>query len=400
MSRRSETQVLIVGAGPVGLTTALELTRHGVPVRIMDKAPPRPETESRALGTFSRTLETFERLGALEHMLEEGVLVHGFSFYAGGEARGERIGRLGLDGLDAPHPTLLMLGQASTERILIERLEGLGVPVERPVEVVDVHQDGDAAHATLRDERGREEEVSAPYLVGADGARSAVRKALGANFPGLRMQGQYLVDARVDFPGGKELPGGEGHLSLGPKSLLVFGRLPGGLWRVIVSLQQDDPRMKRETPTRELMQSLVDEHPWLGARLVGDLAWASAFFISNRMVNRMRSGRVFLAGDAAHVHSPVGGQGMNTGIADATNLAWKLALALRGFGGEGLLDSYEAERRPIIAGLLKTTELSEHALMLRGPLPVPPRPARTIVRGRATDHRGPGPWAVGAGRRR
>ena len=126
--------------------------------------------------------------------------------------------------------------------------------------------------------------------------------------------------------------------------------------------------MRRETPTRELMQALVDEdHPWVGARL-GEPTWASAFFISNRMVDKMRFGRVFLTGDAAHIHSPAGGQGMNTGVQDAANLAWKLALNLEGFGGEALLDSYEAERRPIVEALLKSTEASEHVLMARNPL--------------------------------
>ncbi|KAF3890079.1 MULTISPECIES: FAD-dependent monooxygenase [Nostocales] len=357
----SQAQALIVGAGPTGLTMAIALTQQGISCRIVDKVMPRPLIESRALGTHSRTMEIFEHMGVLQPMLEQGRQVHSFSFYA----EGKYLGRLTFDELDAPYPFLLMLPQSGTERILLSRLEELGVVVERPVEMTALKQTTDNVWVTLRDANGNEEEVETSYLVACDGGRSTVRKLLNLDFEGVKMQGQYLVDCQIDWE--QERPGEDGYLYMNSKSMLVFGEMPGGLWRVIVSMQQDDPRMKPEKPTLELMQALMDEHPGINARL-HDITWASAFYISSRMVQQFRQGRVFLAGDAAHIHSPVGGQGMNAGIQDAYNLSWKLALSLKGFGNEALLDSYHSERYPIIKQLLPATEVAEHALMLRQPI--------------------------------
>ena len=367
MQAKLDTSVFISGAGPTGLTLALALTLRGVSVRIIDKALPRPAHESRALGTHARTMDIFERLGVLAPMLQRGRILRGFAFYGAGR----RLGRVDLATLDAPYPFALMLPQSLTEGVLIQRLADLGVTVERPTELTDFRQDGRAVTATLRDPLGREETVTAAYLVGCDGAHSAVRKRLGFDFPGVKMQGQYFVDCSIDFS--HDLPGDYGYLSLTPETMLVFGQHAGfgehaeGLWRVVVSLHRDDPRMRQGTPDLALMQALVDEHPWFGARL-REVTWGSAFFISSRMAAKLREGRVFLAGDAGHIHSPVGGQGMNTGVADAFNLAWKLAFNLGGLAGDALLDSYQAERYPVARKLLADTERSERLLMLRHPV--------------------------------
>lgn len=357
--------VLVVGAGPVGLTLAAELHRHGVPVRVVDAVPPRPPTESRALGTNTRSLEVFDRLGVLAPMLERGRVLRRFTILSGPR----RLAHLALPDDGAGHPTMLMLPQSGTESVLLDALAERGIDVERPVTVTGLDRDGDRVAAVLRREDGTDERVVAEYLVGADGAHSTVRKVLRSDFDGVRLQGQYLVDAEVDWVGPPPEPG-EGFFSLSPASMLVVTQVPGARWRVIASMPPGDPRMRRETPTVAAVQAIADaDHPDLGSRMrLRDASWASAFHISVRAVPAMRDGRVFLAGDAAHIHSPVGGQGMNTGIADAVNLAWKLALHFRGLGGEALLDSYGAERLPVVRSLLSTTSTMEHLLMLRDPL--------------------------------
>ncbi|MGL4609407.1 MAG: FAD-dependent monooxygenase [Trueperaceae bacterium] len=358
-----DTPVLIVGAGPTGLTAAIELARRNIKVRIVDKVLERPASESRALGMHARTQELYARMGVLEPMLEEGSLLRQFNFYV----NGKKLGAIGFDQLLSVYSHTLMLAQSRVEYHLLRHLETLGVEVERPKEVVSLQQEKDGVLVNLRDESGVETTITTSYVIAADGGRSTIRKLLGINFDGQKMQGEYVMDAEVEFKGDK-LPEGEGFFSLGKRTMLVFGKLgkTGPLWRIAVSMQQDDPRMKRETPTLEGVQALIDEHPF-NIKLHNP-TWASGYFISARMVDKVQHGRIFLAGDAAHIHSPVGGQGMNTGIQDAVNLAWKLALVIFGKAPETLLSSYEQERLPIMKRLLETTSTMEHVLMTQNPL--------------------------------
>ena len=369
MAHTNDVEVLIVGAGPTGLTAAIELTLRGITIRIIDKVPPRPPTESRALGTNARSQEIFERQGSLAPMRAAGVPLRGFSFFS----KEKRIARIDLTHLESPYPAMLHLRQAETEQVLLDRLAELGVAVERPVELTALSQDERAVRATLTRPDGQSEELTTSYLIGADGARSKVRKALGLEFVGEALgEREYLADVRVEWRGRwRQLVNGTDALFFLGSSTLGFGPLASGRWRAILPAPTGDTRFEHDHPTLAFLQELVDAYPGLDAQL-SDLSWVTAFDQSARKVAELRHGRIFLAGDAAHIHSPFGGQGMNTGISDAVNLSWKLALRLRGVGGEALLNSYHAERNPILEQLLRVASggprfFTKTAGALRGP---------------------------------
>lgn len=353
--------VLVVGAGPTGLTMAIELARRGVSVRVVDKVEPRPYAESRAEGLHAKSLEIFERLGVLPAVLAQGRVLAGFSFAAGPR----RIGELSAGGLDSPHAYSVLLPQSAIEQILLDHLAGLGVRVERPMELTSIVDGPEAVTVGLCDAAGSTTEVSARFVVAADGAHSAVRSALGVKFPGKRVQGAYVMDGDASFA--VDPPADRGSFILGRGGFVVIGRRPDDSYRIALSLPARDDRISRDRPTRDELQTLLDAFPELGVTL-HSITWSSAFFIASRAVDRLRYGRIFLAGDAAHIHSPVGGQGMNTGIQDAVNLGWKLTLALQGRGGEELLDSYDAERLPIIRRLIASTRASTGPLLWRHPV--------------------------------
>ncbi|TPG31158.1 FAD-dependent monooxygenase [Mycolicibacterium hodleri] len=361
-----DTDVLVVGAGPTGLTTAIELARRGIGVRMVDKVMPRPYAESRAEGLHAKSLEIFERQGLLAPVLEQGRVLAGFAFRSGGR----RLGELSAGGLDSPHAYAVLLPQSEIERIQIERLAELGVDVQRPVELVHMQQEGGAVRAHLLAGDGNHSEVTARYLVAADGGHSVVRKSLGIPFSGHALQGAYVMDAVADFAA--EPPPDRGTFILGRGGFLVVGHRPDGTYRIALSLPAHDQRISADRPTRDELQMLLDDFPEMEIRL-RSISWSSAFFISSRAVDRLRHGRVFLAGDAAHIHSPVGGQGMNTGIQDAVNLGWKLAIAIQARGGERLLDSYDAERLPIIRRLIASTTTSTKPLLWHNPVAVAAR---------------------------
>lgn len=342
--------VLVVGAGPTGLTMAAELARHGVRCRIVDKAPAASD-RSKAVAVHARSLEVFEAMGLIDGVLQAGIRLHGVSIHA----NGRRVARLTLDGLDAPYPFVLSLPQSDTERLLVEHAARLGVTVERSTELSSLHQDEASVTAVLRRAGGEEERVEARWLVGCDGSHSAVRKALGLEFSGEQYEEQMaLADVRIEWP----LPTDELHAFLSTKGLLFAAPMPHGRWRLFLSTSQE--------PTLERVQALVDARSPVKA-VIRDPAWLAQFRIHRRQVTSYRVGRAFLAGDAAHVHSPAGGQGMNTGIQDAYNLAWKLALAVRGEAAPGLLDSYHRERHPIAAATLRGTDLATRMIGLRNP---------------------------------
>lgn len=364
--------VLIVGAGPTGMMAALELSRMGVPVRLVDKAPaplpeaPPPPERSRAIGVQARTLELLEMRGLADEMLRKGHPTAGADIYSGRE----RLLHLDFSHIDSRHHYLLFLSQMETERILREAIEKLGVAVERGVELVGFAQDvltpdPCPVEAVLRHPDGRLEEARAPWLIDAEGAHSTVRATLDLPFSGHTREETYaLGDIRVD--GG--LSDEEFHLFSTEYGFLGLFPMGGRRFRIIAGV----PPGKRTAatarpPTLEELQAIYDERSPVEARF-GDLRWSSWFRINSRMVRHLRIGRLLLGGDAAHIHSPAAAQGMNTGIQDMINLSWKLALVMRGLAPEALLDTYEAERLPVMRNILNKTEAITGVMSSRRPI--------------------------------
>jgi 2-polyprenyl-6-methoxyphenol hydroxylase-like FAD-dependent oxidoreductase len=336
---------------------ACELRRHGADCRIVDKSAG-PARESRALGVHSRTLEVLEVMSALEPALARGLRWHGLNAYA----NGKRIVHVSFDELDAPFPFLLSLPQSETEAILIERLAALGGKVERELTLTALEQDGERVVATLEGPAGRER-VETPYLLGCDGAHSAVRKLLGLTFEGNPYE-ERLVLADVTLE--TELAHDESHAFFSHDGVFAILPLPGAKRARLIG--QLGPEAPAGEPTLETFRELIRARVPGVAMKVSDPGWLAAFTIHHRMTNAYRKGRVFVSGDAAHIHSPLGGQGMNTGIQDAFNLAWKLALVLSGKGRPSLLESYEPERLPIARAVLQGTDLATKVVMVRHPI--------------------------------
>ncbi|MCP2275955.1 2-polyprenyl-6-methoxyphenol hydroxylase [Nocardia amikacinitolerans] len=350
-----DTEVLVVGAGPVGLTAAIELARRGVRCRIIDAAvePPR---YAKAVGVQPRTLEVFEGMGVLRQVLDSSILLRGQIVYVNG-AEVERVA-LALPA-DIPY-RFVGLPQYETERILRKRLATTGTRIERGTTLTHFEQDDSGVHMVLTDEKG-ERRVQAQYLIGCDGAHSVVRKGLGLAFEGAAFAEEYMLgDVELDW----SMPRGYGIRSMHrtdgvTDDLLVCVPLPGQRrYRVSMLVPEELATAPRtgaavehgfegaHAPELHHIQAVLDR---LAPEPVtaSSLRWSSVFRISHRIVDSYSRGRVFVAGDAAHIHPPTGAQGMNTGIQDAHNLAWKLALTLGGVGSADLLASYDAERRPV-----------------------------------------------------
>lgn len=330
----SSNTILIVGAGPVGMTLASELTRYGIKVRIVDKAASRTD-KSRALVLWSRSLELFDRGMGAAPFVERGLQARRVSIMNGDQL----IGQIGMDSVNSPYPYALMIPQSETERLLEEQLAKQGVVVERSVEVTSIQPASDGAKAVLRSADGREETVDAAWLIGCDGAHSVARHALGVTFTGETLPSDWIL--------------GDVHISGYPQAtdvcvywhregVLVVFPIEPGRYRVICNINSSGAETP-PAPTVGEIQALLDRRASRGMT-VSDPVWLAGFRINDRKVADYRHGRIFLAGDAAHIHSPAGGQGMNTGMQDAFNLAWKLALVLQGVCGDDLLDSYSPER--------------------------------------------------------
>jgi len=353
------TDVLVVGAGPTGLVMAAELTRHGARCRIIDQASA-PSDNSKALGVQSRTLEVFEDMGVVNEAIARGVKVYGMNVYAADR----QIVHLRLDELKAPYPFVLSLEQSETERILERHLQGLGVAVEREVQLTGFTQLDEGVTARLRYADGRDEEAQALWLVGCDGAHSTVRHSLDLPFEGAPYEERFaLADVRLTDSWSDD----EVHAFLADDGILAAVPMNHGRYRLVATLLGEASVGRETGPTLEEFQALVDSRG-PADMVLSDPVWLAEFRIHRRIVPHLRVGRVFLAGDAAHIHSPVGGQGMNTGIQDAYNLAWKLALTLAGKGHPSLLDSYHQERHPIAKSVLRGTDFFTRVILLRNPL--------------------------------
>ena len=343
------TDVLVVGAGPTGLMLANQLGRRGVRTLIVDRNPG-PSIQTKALGVQARTLEIYAHLGIVERALELGTRATGANMWAEGR-RAARV-PLGDIGRDlSPYPFLLILGQDDNERLLGEALRGHGMDVQWNTELVDLVQTAEHVSATLKRADGSMLEIKADWVAGCDGAHSAVRSLSKIDFPGAPYEHVFFVaDTRVT---GSMVPG-ELNVYLWRSGFHLFFPMRGSdHWRV-VGIVPPELRARDDLDFDAVVPSIRRE---VGAPLSFQAcSWFSTYRIHHRRAERFRDRRCFLLGDAAHIHSPVGAQGMNTGLQDAYNLAWKLALVTAGRAGVSLLDSYEIERIPVAERLLRTTD--------------------------------------------
>lgn len=352
-----ETDVLVVGAGPVGLALACALLQHGVSVRVVDKAPG-PATTSRANFVHARGSEVLDRLDALDGLPEESVRAMTITTYAGDRPMMRvRFGDPGLGTAAAP----MVISQARVEARLRERLAELGVRPEWNSALVAADQDEDGVDAVLADGRT----VRVGWLVGCDGTGSRVRKLAGIGFPGVKVSERFLlVDARLDTTLDRSGTSGWVH----PEGMLGAMPMPGGQWRLLAY----DPAFGDDKPSEEQiverMRKILPERTGLRDVRLLDATWASLFSVHRRLADTYRRGRVLLAGDAAHAHAPFGGQGMLTGLGDAENLAWKLALVIQGRAADRLLDTYEAERRPLATQVLRGSTTATKVNIAAGPI--------------------------------
>lgn len=327
---------LIAGAGPVGLTLAAHLHHHGMACRIIDRSP-QPSDKSKALVLWPRTLEMLDDLGIAADFLAAGRLVQGARLYG----NGRELVHVREQSTDTAFPRPLMLAQSETERLLLQHLASVGIAVERSVELIDCADQADQVLATLRHADGHEEPVRCDWLLGCDGAHSLCRKKAGLEFSGEAEPNDWaLCDCKVEGP----VPQDEISIFWHHKGVLALFPFAEDRCRVIADLGMAHDTGHPPDPTLDDVQRLVDERGPAGVRLSVP-HWLSGFRIHERKVAQYRRGRVFLAGDAAHIHSPAGGQGMNTGMQDAWNLAWKVALVQSGRARpDPLLDSYSQER--------------------------------------------------------
>ncbi|MEU4312147.1 FAD-dependent oxidoreductase [Nocardia sp. NPDC024068] len=345
----ARTDVLVVGAGPTGLTLACALRLQGIDVRVVDAAPV-PATTSRANILHARGVEVLERIGALGDLPERSLTALTITQYLDGKpAVTVRFGDLGL-GTARP---ALYASQADVEARLRQRLRDLGTEIEWNSAISGVAQNDTGVGATL----ANGETARCRWLVGCDGAHSTVRQLAGIAFPGARLTERFLLaDVYAEWPvdrsGGHGWPHRDGPLFAVP--MREVGR-PDNLWRLMAY----DPTGNDGTQSTEQIidrfRQLVPERTGRTDIRITEAAWASIFHVHRRLADTYRAGRIFLAGAAAHIHSPLGGQGIVTGIGDAENLAWKLALVIQGRATAALLDTYEAERRPLATDVLRNT---------------------------------------------
>ena len=354
----TEKIVLIAGAGPTGLVLALWLTKLGVKVRIVDKAA-EPGTTSRALAVQARTLEFYHQVGIDDAVIAGGVKVETLNLWV----KGRRAARIPLRDIGkgvTPYAFALVFAQDAHERLLIQKLADIGVRVERRTELLRFSQSDAGVTATLRRPDGSEEVCSADYLAGCDGASSAVRGQLGVGFPGGTYTGLFYV---ADVEGAGAPVDNSLHADIEDADfLLLFPFQQAGRVRLVGTVH-DLPQGDHDKLDFEDVRGKALEHLKLDVEKVN---WFSTYRVHHRVALHFRDRRAFLLGDAAHIHSPVGGQGMNTGIGDAVNLAWKIAAVLKGDASANLLDTYEPERIRFARRLVATTDRGFTLVTRRG----------------------------------
>ncbi len=351
--------VVVVGAGPTGLTAAVMLADADIDVVVLDGLAEGANT-SRAVALHARTLEVLRELGIADELRDRGLEVPRFTLRDGGH----RLGTISFAGLDTDYPYVLSLGQQITESVLLTRLRKAGGDVHRPYRVTAVRGDDTGVTVEYADAAGGSGAIRADYAIGADGMHSVVRDQAGIGFTGDTYPESFvLADVRMDWPDSRD----QLTLQLSRAGITVIAPLPDETpdrFRVVATVDRAP-----ELPTLADIQAILDaRRP--GAR-IRELLWSSRFRVHHRVAETYRAGRILLAGDAAHVHSPAGGQGMNTGIQDAALLGTLLARVLRGESPD-LLDTYEARRRPIALGVVALTDRMTTMATLRS------RPARAV----------------------
>ncbi len=331
--------ITVVGAGPTGLVLACGLLGAGASVRVVDGAEG-PAVTSRALGLQPRGTEVLDRLGALGDLPDRSIGIGRIAIHVNGKPLGDlKVGQV----TKLVKRRGLLISQAEIEEVLRRRLAELGGAVEWGTALLGLDQDEHGVRLTTTGGR----EARTDWLIGCDGAHSAVRKAAGIGFPGAPLVERFLLaDAHVDLPLERDAVA----VWLSGEDVLAAFPLPGGVWRLMAPAPEDF-----DGDVAETMARLLRDRAALPDVVVGSTPWTSSFRFHRRLADTYRRGRVLLAGDAAHIHSPFGGQGMNTGLGDAENLAWKLALVASGHAEVSLLDTYEAERRPVAEGVLSST---------------------------------------------
>jgi 2-polyprenyl-6-methoxyphenol hydroxylase-like FAD-dependent oxidoreductase len=341
-----QADVLIAGAGPTGLVLALWLTRQGSKVRIIDKANA-PGTTSRALAIQARTLELYRQLDLTDEVLDAGHKVPGINLWVRGKHQ-TRVSFADFAGDVTPYGPFIF-PQDQHERLLIARLEKMGIAVERETELLSYRQDDDRMVADVRGPSGQVETCVARYLAGCDGASSTVRHAMGSGFPGGTYQHVfYVADVEASGPA----MDGELHVDLDEADFLAVFPMKGQGKARLVGTVRDD----REHGEKLQFTDVSDRAMGNMKLSLQKVNWFSTYHVHHRVTDHFRDRRVFLLGDAAHIHSPAGGQGMNTGIGDAINLAWKLSAVIAGKATDKLLNTYELERMPFARTLVATTD--------------------------------------------
>lgn len=337
--------VLIVGAGPTGLMMALVLARFGIPFRIIDKKSERTLASNATL-IQTRTLELFDQMGIVDDFLKAGHRCQAINFYEDGKL----LSQLSLKHIHSLYHFILTLPQSKTEEILEEHLKKLNCFVERSIELIDLQIHSDSVTCTLTYPDGHIETIKSHWLIGCDGVNSLIRQKCGFHFLGEDLTEQFMVaEATIDF---SHLPKDEMHYFFDPGTILAAFPLGSNRYRLAGNLHFDIPRkLFTEIEVIEMVQERAH-----GNYYVTDVNWVSPFWIHGKISESLRKGPVLLAGDAAHVYSPAGGQGMNTGIQDAYNLAWKLALVIQKKSKSLLLESYQTERYPIIQEAVEQNE--------------------------------------------
>ncbi len=356
-----DADVLVAGAGPTGLVLALWLRRLGISVRVIDKAAT-AGTTSRALAVQARTLEFYRQVGIADAVVARGLEFAAVNLWV----RGEHAARAAFSDIGegmSPFPFITIFPQDQHERLLVEHLERAGIEVERRTELAGFEERGDHVVARLEGPDGRREEIAVRYLAGCDGAHSKVRDGLAIAFPGGTYERVYYV-ADVELRG--RAADHELHIALDTSDLLAIFPMKGeGKARFIGTVREDAVAGRLEDLTWNDVSHSALERVKVE---VANVNWFSTYRVHHRVAEHFARGRAFLLGDAAHVHSPVGGQGMNTGIGDAVNLAWKLAATLRGCADASLLSTYEPERVAFAKRLVATTDRLFTVVTKGGPL--------------------------------
>jgi 2-polyprenyl-6-methoxyphenol hydroxylase-like FAD-dependent oxidoreductase len=355
----TRTEVLIVGAGPTGLVLALWLTRLGVRVRVIDKTA-EPGTTSRALAVQVRTLELYQQLDLANAVVDRGHKVPAVNLWARGE-RAARVSFAVVGEALTPYSFFEIFPQDQHEQLLVERLAAAGISVERRTELTACSDEGGRITAHLRTPAGGDEVCEASYIAGCDGARSLVRETLGVGFPGGTYRQLFYV---ADIEGAGPPVNGELHIDLDEADFLAVFPLAGAGRARLVGTVRDERADRADTLRFEDVSGRAIQNLKLAVTKVN---WFSVYHVHHRVAAHFGRGRAFLVGDAAHIHSPVGGQGMNTGIGDAINLAWKLAAVLTKRAPQSLLASYEVERIAFARRLVATTDRAFSFVSSAGP---------------------------------